>query len=126
VPKAIRFGDVDEDNQEDRTASCVLLKNTDTHAVMEGKTDRSDDAAPAPLLRRLQDELPKRGFIPLTPIDPQGPSAVFAYEGMSARFGQALKNAKVYASVYRNKLRISPSVYSDDADIESFLKIIYA
>jgi selenocysteine lyase/cysteine desulfurase len=79
-----------------------------------------------PMLRRLQEELPKHGFAPLTLSEYQGPYVVFSSEGAGARFRDALKQAKIYVSVYKNKIRISPSVYNDMGDIDRLLKILCA
>ncbi|MDB5368352.1 MAG: hypothetical protein JWM77_4279 [Rhodospirillales bacterium] len=80
----------------------------------------------APLLQRLQDDLPKHGFLPLTSRSAQGPYVVFAYEGVRARFGKALSDAKIYTTIYRNKIRIAPSVHSDMHDIERLLQVLSA
>lgn len=77
-----------------------------------------------PMLQRLQRELPRHGFLPLTPEDRQGPCVVFAYEGARTRFGEALKAAKIHTSLYRNKIRISPSVYNDMGDIDRLLRVL--
>jgi selenocysteine lyase/cysteine desulfurase len=78
------------------------------------------------MLKRLQEELPKHGFTPLTPPEYQGSYVVFSSEGTGARFRDALKQAKIYVSVYKNKIRISPSVYNDMGDIDRLLKILCA
>jgi selenocysteine lyase/cysteine desulfurase len=77
-----------------------------------------------PMLHRLQKELPKHGFMPLTPLEFQGTYAVFSYEGAAKRFGEALKRAKIYVTLGKNKIRISPSVYSDMGDIERLLGVL--
>ena len=78
------------------------------------------------MLRRLQEELPKQGFIPLTPSEFQGPYVVFSSENVGARLRNTLKEAKIYVTLSKNRIRISPSVYNDTADIEQFLKILRA
>jgi selenocysteine lyase/cysteine desulfurase len=80
----------------------------------------------APLLSRLQEELPRHGFGPLTPADAQGSYVVFSYEGARDRFQEKLSKAKIYVSCTKNKIRISPSVYNDDADIDRLLRILCA
>ena len=75
-----------------------------------------------PMIERLETELPKLGFAPLTP-DLCGPIASFSYQGVAKRFGPALKAAKVKISVYENIVRISPSVYNDMEDIERLLRV---
>jgi len=79
-----------------------------------------------PLLDRLWQELPKHGFSPLTPADSTGPILVFSYKGAAARFGKALRDARIQISVYENRIRISPSVYNDLDDIEKLLRVLSA
>jgi selenocysteine lyase/cysteine desulfurase len=79
-----------------------------------------------PMLRRLQEELPKHGFNPLTPPDCQGPAVVFSQEGMGAKFRQAITDAKIYVTLYKNQIRISPSVHNDMGDIERLIGILAA
>jgi selenocysteine lyase/cysteine desulfurase len=52
-----------------------------------------------PMLRRLQEELPKHGFSPLTPPEFQGPYVVFSSEGAGARFRTALKDEKIFVTL---------------------------
>lgn len=78
----------------------------------------------APLLSRLQEELPRHGFQALTPRDAQGPSVVFAYPGARERFHDALVKAEVFVTLGQNKVRIAPSVYNDEGDIERVLGVL--
>lgn len=80
----------------------------------------------APLLERLHSELPALGLAALTPPDRQTPLAVFALEGAAQRLGAALTAAKIKVQLYRNRIRISPSVYNDMRDIEQLLRVIAA
>jgi selenocysteine lyase/cysteine desulfurase len=80
----------------------------------------------APMLQRLQEVLPKHGFRPLTPSDHQGSYVVFAYDGAAERFGRQLKEAKIFVTLNKNKIRISPSVYSDMGDVDRLLKVLSA
>jgi selenocysteine lyase/cysteine desulfurase len=80
----------------------------------------------APLLSRLQEELPKHGFGQLTPPEHQGPYVVFSYEGAGERFGHSLETARIFVTLNKNKLRIAPSVYSDMDDLERLLEILCA
>ena len=77
-----------------------------------------------PLIEHLLRELPKRGFTPLTPAEPIGPLAVFSYKGAAARFGSALRAAKIQVSTYENRIRISPSVFNDMEDIERLVHVL--
>ena len=80
----------------------------------------------APMIDRLQRELPKAGFQPLTPRDSRSPALVFAREGTRARFRESLMREKIYTTLYPNKIRISPSVYNDMADIDVLLRVLTA
>jgi selenocysteine lyase/cysteine desulfurase len=79
-----------------------------------------------PLLNHLQSELPKHGFAPLTPRDAQGPYVVFSYEGARERFQKRLEEARIYVTLAKNKIRISPSVYNDHQDIDRLLSVLSA
>ena len=78
----------------------------------------------APMMERLQVELPKLGFIPLTPADSDTPAIAFAFEGAAARLGPALKAARVSIQTSRNRIRISPSVYNDMAEIDTLMRVL--
>jgi len=78
----------------------------------------------APLLERLQSELPALGLEALTPPGSQSPIVVFALEGAAHRLDAALTAAKIKVQTYRNRIRISPSVYNDMTDIEQLLRVI--
>jgi selenocysteine lyase/cysteine desulfurase len=50
--------------------------------------------------------------------------AVFSFEGAAKRLGPALATAKIKVQLYRNRIRISPSVYNDMSDIEQLLRAV--
>jgi len=79
-----------------------------------------------PMLDRLQHELPRHGFAALTAPDHRGPYLVFSKEGMGAKYAGALKDAKIYVTLTKNRIRISPSVYNDMADIERLIRVLAA
>jgi selenocysteine lyase/cysteine desulfurase len=76
-----------------------------------------------PLLRRLREELPKHGFTPISPADAMGPYLVVSREGVRKQFEQALKDEQTMVTLYKDKVRISASVYNDMGDIDKLLKI---
>jgi selenocysteine lyase/cysteine desulfurase len=80
----------------------------------------------APLMGRLQAELPKYGFLPLTPADTDTPAIAFAFEGAAAKLGPALNAARIKIQTSRNRIRISPSVYNDMADVDRLLQTLRA
>ncbi|ODT86405.1 aminotransferase class V-fold PLP-dependent enzyme [Phenylobacterium sp. SCN 70-31] len=74
-----------------------------------------------PLIDRLQAELPSRGFRPLTPAGAPGPVVAFAARDAAARYGERLRRRDVRVSVYEHRIRISPSVYNTQDDIDRLL-----
>jgi selenocysteine lyase/cysteine desulfurase len=78
----------------------------------------------APLLGHLQHEMIKAGYQLLTPRGFQGPSLVFAKAGIGPLYKEALVRAKIYPTIYRNRIRVSPTVYNDMADIDALLSIV--
>ena len=73
-----------------------------------------------PLLRRLQAELPRLGFLPQTPADSTSPIVTFAHKD-EAGISRKLQQARVNVRVAPYWMRISPSVYNDMTDIERLL-----
>ncbi|HLK63294.1 MAG TPA: aminotransferase class V-fold PLP-dependent enzyme [Bryobacteraceae bacterium] len=73
-----------------------------------------------PLLRRLQSELPRLGFEPLTPSDSKSPIVAFAKED-TRELAAKLKRQRIDIAVYPHRIRISPSVYNDQADVDKLL-----
>ena len=78
------------------------------------------------MLARLQSELPRAGWQPFTPPDHQGPSVVFGKKDVRARFREPLKKARISASLYSDRIRISPSVHNSMADIDKLLTVLTA
>jgi selenocysteine lyase/cysteine desulfurase len=74
-----------------------------------------------PMVDRLQSELPKLGFLPLTPSPTPGPTVAFASKGAAAKFNPILAKANIKITVAENHIRVSPSVYNDMEDIERLL-----
>jgi selenocysteine lyase/cysteine desulfurase len=77
-----------------------------------------------PMLDLLQEELPRAGYQPLTPRDAQGPTVVFAREGIGGVVRPKLKAARIAISVYPHRVRISPSAHNDLHDIERLLAVL--
>jgi selenocysteine lyase/cysteine desulfurase len=78
----------------------------------------------APLLRRLQDELPRHGFTALTPADSHGAHLAYLREGAGRRYQHALRDEKIFVSLYENRVRISVSIYNDMDDIEKLIRVL--
>ncbi len=77
-----------------------------------------------PLLKKLQAELPSRGFIPLTPAESTSPVISFAYKNAETILKPRLDAARVNISVYPHRIRISPSVYNDMTDIDKLIQAV--
>ena len=73
-----------------------------------------------PLLLRLHKEMPRLGFDPMTPAESTSPIVTFAKKD-ARDFAAKLKRANVDIAVYPHRVRISPSVYNDSADIDKVL-----
>ena len=76
-----------------------------------------------PMLKRLQDEMPRLGFVPQTPLDSTSPIVTFAHRD-TRRVAERLQAAKVNVHVAPTWVRIAPSVYNDMADIERLLDVL--
>jgi selenocysteine lyase/cysteine desulfurase len=76
-----------------------------------------------PMLRRLQTELTRLGFQPMTPAGSVSPIVTFSKEDMRP-LAARLRQAKIDVAVYPHRLRISPSVYNDQSDIDKLLAVL--
>ena len=76
-----------------------------------------------PLLRRLQEELPRFGFTPQTPPDSTSPVLTFAMKD-TTEVGRKLNAARVSVRVAPHWVRIAPSVYNDMRDVERLLEAL--
>ncbi len=74
-----------------------------------------------PLLERLHEEMPRRGFTSITPRETPSPLIAFTLPGAEQRFAERLGAAKVSVSLYGDRIRISPSIFNDMRDIEALL-----
>jgi selenocysteine lyase/cysteine desulfurase len=72
------------------------------------------------LLAPLRTELPKLGYPSITPQDSSGPIASFLVPDPN-KTASALKKANVDVSQSRGRIRISPSIYNDENDVEKLL-----
>lgn len=76
-----------------------------------------------PMLRRLQEEMPRLGFTPQTPLDSTSPIVTFAHRD-TRRVAERLQAAKVNVRVAPYWVRIAPSVYNDMTDIDRLLEAL--
>lgn len=78
-----------------------------------------------PLLRRLQQEVPRLGLIPVTPPQTTAGTVTFAKKDIHlSEIPKKLQAARVNVRISRNWLRLSPSVYNDMNDVERFLEAL--
>ncbi len=77
-----------------------------------------------PMLKKLQEELPKLGYAPMTPKGSTSPILAFACEHAQHKLRPKLDKAGVEITVYENRFRISPSVYNDMADVEKLIEAL--
>ena len=75
-----------------------------------------------PLIRRLQQDVPRLGFTAVTPPDATGPNVTFAKPNLAGTdIPRKLQNARVNVRLSTHWMRVSPSVYNDMRDIERLL-----
>jgi selenocysteine lyase/cysteine desulfurase len=73
-----------------------------------------------PMLKRLQQEMPRLGFTAATPLDSTSPIVTFASRDTRAA-ARKLDAAKVTVRVAPYWIRIAPSIYNDLHDVERLL-----
>jgi len=76
-----------------------------------------------PLTDRLQRELPLLGYEPMTSPDTPTPIVAFIVKDPEAATSR-LKKANVTAKIVHHQLRISPSVFNDQHDIDRLLNAL--
>ena len=76
-----------------------------------------------PLLKRLQQEMPRLGFAAMTPAESTGPIVSFAMKN-PADTAARLTKARITVGDGLNRLRVSPSVYNEMADIDRLLEAL--
>ena len=76
-----------------------------------------------PMLRKLQQEMPRLGFKNATPLDSTSPIVTFTGNDMST-VAKKLEAARVNVRVADYWMRISPSVYNDLKDVDRLLEAL--
>ena len=104
-------------------ANLAVLASSLTYVMSLG-VDRIQ-AHRLPLIRRLQESVPRLGFRPVTPPGSTSGNVTFYRRGLAAsdlatRFAAAKVNVRLGA----DWMRLSPSVYNDMGDIEHFLDVL--
>ena len=75
-----------------------------------------------PMLKKLRDEVPRRGFTCVTPPESTASIITFARKGLGASdTPQKLARARVNVRISDHWMRVSPSIYNDTADIDRLL-----
>jgi selenocysteine lyase/cysteine desulfurase len=78
-----------------------------------------------PMIRRLQQEVPRLGFQAMTPADSTSGNVTFARRGLTeSDLPRRLAAARVNVRLGRDWMRLSPSVYNEMKDIDRFLGVI--
>ncbi|MCZ2073576.1 MAG: aminotransferase class V-fold PLP-dependent enzyme [Bryobacteraceae bacterium] len=76
------------------------------------------------LTTRLQKEMPAAGYPSITPPDNESPIVAFAAKDPQ-RAMEKLRKAGVHAAMrFRNKMRISPSVFNNQEDVDRLLEAL--
>jgi len=76
-----------------------------------------------PMLKRLQQEMPRLGFTPATPFDSTSPIVTFASKD-TREAARKLDAAKVNVRVAPYWVRIAPSIYNDMRDVDRLLEAL--
>ena len=76
-----------------------------------------------PMLKRLQQEMPRLGFEPLTPPESTSALVSFAVKDYKS-VQQRLEKASVNARVSQRYIRVSPSVFNDMKDVDKLLEAL--
>jgi selenocysteine lyase/cysteine desulfurase len=76
------------------------------------------------MLERLHEEMPRLGFTSITPRETPSALIAFTLPGAERRFGERLGAKHVTVSLYGDRIRISPSIFNDDRDIERLLEAL--
>ncbi len=76
-----------------------------------------------PMIDKLQAELPRLGFTPMTPLRSQSSIVGFAIKD-AAKLKPRLQAGNVSISVYENRVRISPSFFNEMKDIDRLLEVL--
>jgi len=78
-----------------------------------------------PLIKRLQQEVPRLGFVPVTPRESTGPIVTFARRDLAkSDLPRKLQAANVNVRIGSDWMRVSPSVYNDMRDVERLLDVL--
>jgi len=78
-----------------------------------------------PLIKQLQQEVPRLGFTAVTPPNSTGPIVTFAKQNIAQTdIARKLQAGKVNVRLSTHWMRLSPSVYNDLTDVDRFLNVV--
>jgi selenocysteine lyase/cysteine desulfurase len=78
-----------------------------------------------PLIAQLRAALTRQaGFVPLTPKESRGPILAFGIKDAERRFRERLRDRNIQISLYPNGVRISPSIYNNEGDIQELIRVL--
>jgi selenocysteine lyase/cysteine desulfurase len=98
------------------TASLGYIKSLDVTNIQAHRQ---------PLIRKLQQEVPRLGFTPVTPPESTGPIVTFVRQNLAQTdIPRKLQAGRINVRTSTHWMRLSPSVYNDMADIDRFLSVI--
>lgn len=72
----------------------------------------------------LKRELPRRGYMLLTPPESRAPIVACAMEGADKKLSKPMMDAKVKLTLEPNRFRLTPSIQNSMADIDRFLSAL--
>ncbi|WP_447763521.1 aminotransferase class V-fold PLP-dependent enzyme [Sphingopyxis panaciterrae] len=76
-----------------------------------------------PLVARLQDALPRHGYVPMTPRESRSSIASFLVSDRAA-VRERLSKAGIQARLWGQQLRISPAIHNTSDDIEQIIEVL--
>ena len=76
------------------------------------------------LTDRLQEELPAKGYESITPLGNESPILAFSVPDPDAIMASTRAAGVHVAMRFGNKLRISPSVYNNHADVDRLIEAL--
>src|SRR5437763_3083820 len=78
-----------------------------------------------PMMQKLRDEVPRRGFVCVTPPESTASIITFARRGLAASdTPRKLARARVDVRISDHWMRVSPSIYNDMDDIDRLLEAL--
>lgn len=77
-----------------------------------------------PMIDTLQNELRRRGYQPMTPLDSKTAMVAFALKDARVKLSDRMKAAGIRMTISQNRFRVSVGVYNDMNDIDKVLEAL--